>query len=146
MNRTAFGFALLVSLATTTVAFAQGGTPAPSQTLSNASGASLAGSGLVVAGTSQLIQGSAQLTITALQATGEFVVIVMRGASEATTVSVRASATAAGAASVAVGSTVQVVAESAGNSLYVAGKLIAFIPNEVGRALIHQSKHAPLAQ
>lgn len=72
--------------------------------------------------------------------------VVMRGASEAATVSVRASATAVGAASVVVGSTVQVVAESAGHSLYVAGRLIAFIPNEIGRALIHHSRHEPLAR
>ena len=91
-----------------------------------------------------MIHGSARLTVSALEAAGESVVVVMRGASEATTVSVRTSATAVGAASVVVGSAVQVVAESAGNALYVSGKLIAFIPNEISRALIHQSRHEPL--
>ncbi len=139
MKRIALALALLLS---TSAALAQGFSQAPS----NASNASLTGSGFVVAGTSQLIQGGAQLTVAALQAAGESVVVVMRGASEATTVSVKASTNVIGGASVAVGSAVQVVAESAGHSLYVAGKLIAFIPNEIGRALIHQSRHAPVAQ
>jgi len=146
MKRIVLAFAVGLSACAATGALAQGGSAAPSQTLSNASAASLIGSGFVVAGASQLIQGSAQLTVTALEAAGESVVVVMRGVSEATTVSVKASATAVGAASVAVGSAVQVVAESAGNSLYVAGKLIAFIPNEISRALIHQSKQEPVAR
>jgi hypothetical protein len=146
MKRIALAFAVLLSASAAPAALAQGGSTGFSQSLSNASNASLIGSGFVVAGTSQLIHGSAQLTVTALEAAGEAVVVVMRGASEATTVSVKASTSVVGAASVAVGSAVQVVAESAGNSLYVAGKLIAFIPNEIGRALIHQSKHTPVAQ
>ena len=146
MKRIVLAFAVLFSASAATGALAQGGSMGFSQTLSNASTASLIGSGFVVAGASQVIQGSAQLTVTALQAAGESVIVVMRGVSEATTVSVKASATAVGAASVAVGSAVQVVAESAGNSLYVAGKLIAFIPNEISRALIHQSRHEPITQ
>ena len=44
-------------------------------------------------------------------------------------------------ASVAAGTAVRVVTESVGYSLYVGARLIAFIPNEIGRALIHQSRH-----
>ena len=104
-------------------------------TLSEASSASLAASGFVVAGSSELISGSAQLSVMAIQAAGETVVIVMRGASEAVTVSVRTSATMAREASVAVGSAVRVVAESIGYALYVGARLIAFVPNEIGRSL-----------
>ena len=110
-----------------------------SQNLSNASEASLAASGFVVAGSSELITTSAQLTVMAMQSVGETVVIVMRGASEAVTVSVRTSAAMAREASVAVGSAVRVVAESVGYALYVGARLIAFVPNEIGRALIYHS-------
>ena len=106
---------------------------------SAASQASLAASGFVVAGSSELIRGSAQLTVVAVQTVGESVVIVLRGASEAGTVSVRTSETIARAASVAAGTSVRVVAESVGYALYVGAQLIAFVPNEIGRALIHQS-------
>lgn len=146
MKRILLALAVLVSASGGTGVLAQGGSVGFSQTQSNAPAASLIGSAFVVAGASQVIQGRAQLTVMALEAAGESVVIVMRGVSEATTVSVKASAIAVGAASVAVGSAVQVVAESAGNSLYVAGRLIAFIPNEISRALIHQSRHEPVAQ
>lgn len=110
-----------------------------SQSLSNASAASLAASGFVVAGSSQLIVAGAQLTVTAVQSAGEAVVVVMRGASEAATVSVRTSAQVASQASVAVGNSVRVVGESVGHALYIGAHLIAFVPNEIGRALIHQS-------
>lgn len=106
---------------------------------SNASEASLAASGFVVAGSAELIATSAQLSILAIQATGETVVIVMRGASEAVTVSVRTSAQLARNASATVGGAVRVVAESVGFALYIGVNLIAFVPNEIGRALIHHS-------
>ena len=112
-----------------------------SQSLSSASEASLAASGFVVAGSSELITGSAQLVVTSLQVAGESMVVVMRGVSDAATVSVRTSAQVAGAASLAVGSAVTVVSESLGHALYASGKLIAFIPNEIGRSLIHHSSH-----
>ena len=130
-------FVALIAVAP--AAMAQGGSTRGSQNLSNASAASIAASGFVVAGSSELIQGSANLTVTALQAAGESVVIVMRGTSEAVTVSVRTSATIAREASVAVGSAVRVVAESVGHALYVGAKLVAFVPNEIGRALIHHA-------
>jgi hypothetical protein len=126
-------------VASTPSAFAQGSSTRGSQNSSNASAASLAASGFVVAGSAELIASGAQLTIMAIQATGETVVIVMRGASEAATVSVRTSAKLAQEASAAVGTAVRVVAESVGFSLYVGARLIAFVPNEIGRALIHQS-------
>ena len=130
--------AVLMFSASTTV-LSQAGYERGSQGASNASAMSLAGSGFVVAGASELIVSGAQLTVTAMQAAGESMVIVMRGTSEAVTVSVRTTAKLAGEASVAVGSTIRVVAESVGHALLVGGKLIAFVPNEIGRSLIHHS-------
>lgn len=130
---------LVVLVASAPGAYAQGGSTRGSQNLSNASAASIAASGFVVAGSSELIQTSANLTVSAIEAAGESVVIVMRGASEAVTVSVRTSAVVAREASVAVGSAVRVVAESVGHALYVGAKLVAFVPNEIGRALIHHA-------
>jgi hypothetical protein len=36
---------------------------------------------------------------------------------------------------------VHAMGESTGYALYVGGRLIAFVPSEIGRALIHQSYH-----
>jgi hypothetical protein len=109
--------------------------------LSNASQASLAASGFLVTGSAEMIDASAQFTVQAVQAAGESAVIVLRGASEASTLSVLTSAALVGQASVAAGTIVQVVAEPIGHSLFVGGHLIAFLPNEIGRTLIHQSPH-----
>jgi hypothetical protein len=130
---------LLFGISAAPAALAQDSVTRASQGLSNASAASLAASGFVVAGSSELIQSSANLTVMALQAAGESVVIVLRGATESVTVSVRTSATIAREASVAVGSAVRVVAESVGFALYVGARLIAFVPNEIGRALIYHA-------
>jgi len=135
-------FAAVFGFAIACAASAQGlSTIHGSLALSNMSQASLAASGFIVAGSAEMIDASAQLTVLAVQAAGESAVLVLRGASEASTVSVQTSAALVGHASVAVGSIVQVVAESIGHALYVSGTLIAFLPNEVGRALIHQSLH-----
>ena len=115
--------------------------------LSQGSEASLAASGFVVAGSALLLQGSAQLVVTAVEAAGNSAVVVMRGVSEGVTVSVKTSAQLVRDASVAAGTAVRVVSESVGYSLYVGARLIAFIPAEAVRALIHQSKHgAPAAK
>jgi hypothetical protein len=52
---------------------------------------------------------------------------------------VRTSAKLAGEVSVAAGVAVRVVAESVGHALYVGARLIAFVPNEIGRSLIHHA-------
>ena len=131
----------ILGLAAACSASAQGLSTRGSLALSNASAASLAGSGLIVTGSIEIIGASAELTVQAVQAAGESTVIVLRSASEAATVSVLTSAQLVGNASVAVGTIVQVMRESIGYALYVGGSLIAFVPNEVGRALIHQSFH-----
>lgn len=131
----------VVGLVAACPASAQGLSAHGSLALSNGSAASLAGSGYIVAGSIEIIAASAELTVQAVQAAGESVVIVLRGASEAATVSVLTSAHLSANASVAAGTLVQVAGESIGYALYVGGNLIAFVPSEVGRALIHQSYH-----
>jgi len=131
----------VVGLVAACAASAQGLSTHGSLALSNASAASLAGSGYIVTGSIEIIAASAELTVQSVQAAGESVVIVLRGASEAAVVSVLTSAQLVGNASVAVGTLVQVMGESTGYALYVGRSLIAFVPGNVGRALIHQSYH-----
>lgn len=99
--------------------------------------------GSVVAGTASLIAVGSILVVDAVETTGESVVVVLKGigqgVSEATTVSVKVAASVVGNASLVVGSTVKVVAEASGHALYLSGKLIAFIPNEIGKSLVHHS-------
>ena len=119
--------------------------PAPAQ---NASAASTTASAAlseatasVVGGTASVLVAGASLTLVAIEKAGESVVWVFKEASTGATTSVRASARVTGAASMAVGTAVTVAASAAGYSLYSAGRMIAFIPSEVGRSLVY---HAPL--
>jgi len=65
---------------------------------------------------------------------------VLERASDGARASVTLSAAAAGGLSVAAGTAVVVTAFSAGWVLSAAGKAIAFIPNEIGAALLHNER------
>ncbi|MDT3737319.1 MAG: hypothetical protein ROZ00_13910 [Denitratisoma sp.] len=106
----------------------------------NASAAASRAVGVVVAGTASVMAVGSMLTVQSIEKIGDAVVLVLKNASEAATVSVKVAADLSGNASVAVGTAVSVVAESTGKALVASGKIIAFIPNEVGKSLIHHSR------
>jgi hypothetical protein len=99
------------------------------------------GASTIVAGSVEVIASSATLTVKAVQASAEGAVVVLAGASEAATVSVTVTSEIAAGLSNAMGATVEVVAESAGYALIHAGKMIAFIPNELSKSLLRHSPH-----
>lgn len=111
-----------------------------SRASANASAAASRAVGVVVGGTASVLAVGSVLTVQAIEKLGESVVLVLKSASEATTVSVKVAADLSGNASVAVGTSITVVAESTGNALVASGKIIAFIPNEIGKSLIHHSR------
>lgn len=98
------------------------------------------GSAVVVAGSMSMLVASGQVMIASLEAVGEGVVIVLKGASEAGSASIQLSGQAAQGLSLAVGTVVSVVAVSTGHVLVASGKAIAFIPNELGKSLLYHSK------
>lgn len=135
------------------VALALGGVLAPdtaaaqsvargSQALSNASGLSALGSGLVVQGSLKGVQGSAQFIVESVERSGELVVIVLRGASEATRLSIQVAGSAVAATSLAVGATVIAIADATGWALRVADRVLAYVPNEYGASMVHQSRRS----
>jgi hypothetical protein len=107
---------------------------------SQGSAAVSAGSGEVIAGSLDIVASGSELIVTGIEEIGESTVIVAKGVSTAATESVRFSTSAVAAASLAVGTTVQVVAFSTGYSLMVAGQVLAFIPNEIGRSLLYHQR------
>jgi hypothetical protein len=87
----------------------------------------LAASGeLVVIGVEQSAHGESVVMKNATQASGEIITVLIDGAA---------------AASLAVGHGVRASATGVGHVLVASGKVIAFIPNEIGRSLIHQSRY-----
>lgn len=85
-------------------------------------------------------QGS-EFVVRAVNATAKGVELSLQGVSGAIETSATITSELAEAASVGVGTTVRVVAESTGYALVASGVLLAFVPNEVGRGLLHHSRH-----
>lgn len=132
--------ALLLSLLLCLPAAAQSNQSA----LSEGSAIIANGSAWVVAGSLVTLVGAGKVVVQSIEAVGEGSRVVLVGASEAGAVSIDMSGALAKGASLAVGATVQVVAMSTGTMLISAGKAIAFIPNEIGKSLLHQSSVRPV--
>jgi hypothetical protein len=94
----------------------------------------------VVGGTISVAAMSGVLVIDSISRAADGSVIVLKDASGAVKVSLRVSGDAVGKASLAVGGAVSLVAISTGHLLVASGKAIAFIPNEIGKTLIHHTR------
>jgi hypothetical protein len=99
------------------------------------------GSGVIVAGAASMVVGSGQLIVEAIETTGDSIIVVVRSASQAGIASLRITREAADAASLSVGSAIEVLGESTGHALTAAGRLIAFLPNELGRSLLYHASY-----
>ena len=93
-----------------------------------------------VAAPVMIVSGGAVLTVVAVEASAEGMLWVLQRASDGERASVRLSARAAGDLSVAAGTAVTVAAISTGWVLSAAGQAIAFIPNQVGAALLYNER------
>src|SRR5262249_48716416 len=93
-----------------------------------------------VAAPGMIFSAGVTLTVVAVEASAVGTVWVLERASDGARATVRWSARAAGAASVAVGTAVVVTAVSTGWVLSAASEAIAFIPNEVGAALLYNER------
>jgi hypothetical protein len=108
---------------------------------SNASEMSALGAIVVVGGTMSLLAGSGTAIVESVEKVGESTVVVLKGATDASRVTLKMSGKVVTGASLAAGTAVSVVTMASGYALVVAGKVIAFIPNEAGKALLHHSGH-----
>lgn len=104
--------------------------------LSSASGLSLLPVALVVAAPAALLSGATVLTVAAVEASADGGTWVLERGSDGARISLRL----AGGASVAVGAAVTVTAVGAGWLLSSAGRVLAIVPNEVGRSLLHHER------
>ena len=80
------------------------------------------------------------MVVTGIRAVGESTIVVLKGVSEGAEVSITVASGAARELSVAVGTSVVVVADATGHALMTGSRMLAYIPNELGRSLIHQTK------
>ena len=116
---------------------------AQSHDMSHASNGSFAiseGSAEVVGGTVSVAAFGASLVVDSIIKAGDASVVVLKDASGTVKVSLRVSGAALAKAALVVGSAVSIVAMSTGHLLVASGKAVAFIPNEIGKQLLHHSR------
>lgn len=107
---------------------------------SDASALSMLPIAVSVAAPAMMLSGGVMLTVIAVEASAAGTVWVLERASDGARMSVTLSAQAAGGLSVAAGTAVVVTVFSAGWVLSAAGKAIAYIPNEIGAALLYNER------
>ncbi len=112
--------------------------------LSQASAASAVPLAVSVAAPSALGAGvlsvGAAFTVVSVEALAEGTVWVLARVSDGARVVVRCAGKAVGTASQAVGTAVTVVGVAGGVMLSTASEVIAFVPNEIGKALLHNEQ------
>lgn len=94
----------------------------------------------VVAVPAALSVGGAVLTVVAVEASVDGTVYLLERASDGARASVKVSGRAANGASQVVGATVLVSVIGSGVLLSAAGEVLAFLPNALGRALLHNER------
>ena len=87
-----------------------------------------------------LLSAGAKLTVVAVEASAAGSVWVLERASDGARATLRLSGQLAGKLSVAVGTAVEITVMSTGWLLSAAGAAVAFIPNEVGKALLYNER------
>lgn len=113
----------------------------PSRDLSGASGLSLSVPvALSVAAPSAMLVTGASFVVVSVQVLAEGTVWVVERASDGARMSIQFGAQMGEASVVAAGAVVVATVVAAGCVLSVAGEAIAFIPNEIGRALIYDER------
>lgn len=105
-----------------------------SSTPSNVSGAVMVGSLLVVA-----VGGS--VVAQSVENVADGTVVVLKNVADGSTATVKFSGDGAKGFSNLVGQAVTVTATGSGHVLVAAGKVIAFIPTEAGKSLLHHSQN-----
>ncbi len=113
------------------------------QGASEASALSLLPVAVVVAAPALLLSGGSVLTVVAVEQSAAGVEWVLERASDGARGSVRLSSQAADEVSTSVGIAVLFSAVTTGWVLSAAGKAVAFVPNEIGKALLHNERVLP---
>lgn len=94
----------------------------------------------VAAGSVLTVFAAGSLVVESVETVGDGVSVVLKSAADGSKATVQFSGKVAEGASLAAGTAVSAVAMSAGHALVVSGKVIAFLPNEAGKALLHHSR------
>ncbi len=112
----------------------------PSCGVSKASEALSTAGSTVLQGSLMTIGASGVLVVESSSAVANGVIIVMKTAADAASVTVQLSGEGLQQLGLVSGAIIQATAVSTGHLLISAGKVIAFIPNEIGKALVYHAR------
>lgn len=96
-----------------------------------------------VAGSAAVVIGGAYVVSGVAQSVAGGVEVVLTSVGSAAKLSVKLAGKTVDAIGLSVGTTVQVVSETTGTLLIASGKVLAFIPNALGEALLSQKRLPP---
>ena len=119
---------------------AQAGNGCPSCGPSNGSEALSMGMGFLVLGSMSMVAGSGQLVVDTVKTAADGVTVVLKGSTQAASATIKLSGKGVEKLALASGAVVEVSALTTGYLLVSAGQVLAFIPNEIGNALMHHQK------
>jgi hypothetical protein len=105
--------------------------------------ASVAASVIAPAAASWVAFERSELAVKGLEASGDAAVLLLEAVGTGVQSTVSVALDLARAAGLAAGTSLRVVAEPIGHSLVAGATVLAFVPNELGRALLHHARHAP---
>lgn len=98
-------------------------------------------SGIIVTGSADALgNASGRLVVAAIDVAGASGTVLLRGVSDAAEVSVRVPAQVLSEAGVSIGTTVSTVADASGYLLTAGGRVLCYVPNQVGRSLLGSSR------
>lgn len=132
-----------ITIAAMTLALGCGGPARAHDGASELSALSMLPVAISVAAPVGLISAGAAFTVVAVESAAGATVWVLERASDGARASITLSAQVAGGVSVLAGTAVVATAISAGWVLSAAGKAVAFIPNEIGKALLYHERVTP---
>ena len=129
-----------LAVVATAVALTTAAANAQAESSSELSEASLVPVAISVALPVMLVAGVGSIVVTGVEASAEGTVWIVENVADGVKGSICFAGKVVGAAAVAVGTVIVVTAVSTGMVLSSAGRVIAFIPNEVGRSLSYNQR------
>jgi hypothetical protein len=129
-----------------TIVFCAIAASAPAHADSDLSTGLSVGSAVVLAGPLSVLAGAGSIVVASVETVADGVVLVLKNSATGSQAVVKLGAQGAKGLSLAAGSVVEVTVMSTGYLLGQSGKAIAFIPNEIGKSLLHHSAVAGAGQ
>lgn len=94
----------------------------------------------LINGSAQFFKDAGQLSVTGVKTVGHVSVISLRGLAGGAEASVQVSSKAIEGSAIGIGVVLQATVSATGVLLISAGKALMFVPNEVGKSLLHHSR------